>query len=109
VAVPRALERGEVKDLVQAWSAAARRAGEAGFYMLELHGAHGYLVHAFLSEKSNQRSDEYGGSEINRMRFIIEIAEAVRAQWPDDKPLSGCRWKTTPGGDRSRARGLRLF
>jgi len=55
--------------------------------MLELHAAHGYLVHEFLSERSNQRTDEYGGSESNRMRFVIEIAEAVRAQWPDNKPL----------------------
>ena len=85
--VPRALERHEVKDLVQAWGNAARRAREAGFDVLELHGAHGYLVHEFLSEKSNQRSDEYGGSELNRMRFITEVTEAVRAQWPDDKPL----------------------
>jgi len=56
--VPRALERGEVKDLVQAWGNAARRAHQAGFDVLELHGAHGYLVHEFLSEKSNQRIDE---------------------------------------------------
>ncbi len=66
---------------------AARRAHEAGFDVLELHGAHGYLVHEFLSERSNQRTDEYGGSELNRMRFITEITEAVRAHWPDDKPL----------------------
>ncbi len=85
--VPKALERHEVKDLVQAWGNAARRAGEAGFDVLELHGAHGYLVHQFLSERSNQRTDEYGGSEPNRMRFITEITEAVRAHWPDDKPL----------------------
>jgi len=85
--VPRALGRGEVKDLVQAWGNAARRAEEAGFDVLELHGAHGYLVHEFLSERSNQRSDEYGGSESNRMRFIIEIAEAVRVHWPENKPL----------------------
>ncbi len=85
--VPRALQRQEVKDLVQAWGDAARRARQAGFDVLELHGAHGYLVHEFLSERSNQRSDEYGGSEPNRMRFLIEIAEAVRAQWPDHKPL----------------------
>jgi len=85
--VPRALERGEVKDLVQAWGQAARRAHEAGFGMLELHGAHGYLVHEFLSERSNQRTDEYGGSESNRMRFIIEIAESVRTHWPAEKPL----------------------
>jgi 2,4-dienoyl-CoA reductase-like NADH-dependent reductase (Old Yellow Enzyme family) len=85
--VPRALERGEVKDLVQAWGQAARRAHAAGFEMLELHGAHGYLVHEFLSERSNQRTDEYGGSEANRMRFIIEIAESVRSHWPAEKPL----------------------
>ena len=85
--VPKALERREIKDLVQAWGQAARRADEAGFDVLELHGAHGYLVHQFLSERSNQRTDEYGGSEANRMRFIIEITEAVRAHWPDHKPL----------------------
>ena len=85
--VPRALERHEVKDLVQAWGEAARRANQAGFDVLELHGAHGYLVHQFLSERSNRRTDDYGGSESNRMRFLIEIAEAVRANWPDSKPL----------------------
>jgi 2,4-dienoyl-CoA reductase-like NADH-dependent reductase (Old Yellow Enzyme family) len=85
--VPRALERREVKDLVQAWGQAARRAHQAGFEVLELHGAHGYLVHEFLSERSNQRSDEYGGSEEGRMRFIIEIVEEVRTHWPLDKPL----------------------
>jgi len=85
--VPRPLERREVKDLVQAWGDAARRAHEAGFDVLELHGAHGYLVHEFLSERSNQRSDEYGGSETNRMRFVTEVTEAVRMHWPDHKPL----------------------
>ncbi len=85
--VPRALERGEVKDLVESWGEAARRANAAGFEVLELHGAHGYLVHEFLSELSNQRTDEYGGSEQNRMRFLIEVTEAVRARWPETKPL----------------------
>lgn len=85
--VPRELTRSEVQDLVQAFGQAARRAREAGFDMLELHGAHGYLVHEFLSERSNQRTDDYGGSEPNRMRFLIEVTEAVRAQWPDGKPL----------------------
>jgi len=85
--VPRALDRAEVKDLVAAWGEAARRAHVAGFEVLELHGAHGYLVHEFLSELSNQRTDEYGGSEPNRMRFLIEVTEAVRAQWPLTKPL----------------------
>jgi len=82
--VPRALERSEVKDLVQAWGEAARRANEAGFDMLELHGAHGYLVHEFLSERSNQRSDEYGGPAENRVRFALDVARAVRrAVGPD--------------------------
>jgi 2,4-dienoyl-CoA reductase-like NADH-dependent reductase (Old Yellow Enzyme family) len=85
--VPRALERSEIKDLVRAWGEAARRAHAAGFEVLELHGAHGYLVHEFLSELSNQRTDEYGGSEPNRMRFLIEVTEAVRAHWPETKPL----------------------
>src|ERR1051325_4225194 len=76
--VPRALERHEVKTLVHAWGEAARRADAAAFDVLELHGAHGYLVHEFLSEKSNQRTDEYGGSEVNRMRFLIEGTEAGR-------------------------------
>jgi 2,4-dienoyl-CoA reductase-like NADH-dependent reductase (Old Yellow Enzyme family) len=84
---PRALETGEVKALVEAWGQAARRAHEAGFDVLELHGAHGYLVHEFLSERSNQRTDAYGGSELNRMRFLIEVTEAVRAHWPAGKPL----------------------
>jgi len=85
--VPHALTTPEVKDLVRAWGQAARRADEAGFEVLEIHGAHGYLVHQFLSPLANQRTDEYGGSEANRMRFAIEITEAVRAHWPDHKPL----------------------
>jgi len=72
---------------VQAWGDAAGRAHQAGFDVLELHGAHGYLVHEFLSERSNRRTDEYGGSEPNRMRFLIEIVDAVRAHWPSSKPL----------------------
>jgi 2,4-dienoyl-CoA reductase-like NADH-dependent reductase (Old Yellow Enzyme family) len=84
---PRALERHEVKDMVQAFGDAARRAQEAGFEVLEVHGAHGYLVHEFLSGRSNQRTDEYGGSEEKRMRFLIEVTEAVRAHWPARKPL----------------------
>jgi len=105
----KALERGEVKDLVQAWGNAARRAHEAGFDVLELHGAHGYLVHQFLSERSNQRTDEYGGSEQNRMRFITEITEAVRSHWPRSQAVvrPSCRSRTMPGGGRNRVRGSR--
>ena len=84
--VPHALTTPEVKDLVRAWGQAARRADEAGFEVLEIHGAHGYLVHQFLSPLANQRTDEYGGSEANRMRFAIEITEAGRAHWPEHKP-----------------------
>jgi 2,4-dienoyl-CoA reductase-like NADH-dependent reductase (Old Yellow Enzyme family) len=84
---PRALSHNEVRDLVGKWGEAAVRADKAGFDLLEIHGAHGYLVHQFLSPVSNKRTDEYGGSELNRMRFAVEIAECVRAIWPAEKPL----------------------
>jgi 2,4-dienoyl-CoA reductase-like NADH-dependent reductase (Old Yellow Enzyme family) len=84
---PRALSREEIPQLVERWAEAARRADEAGFDLLEIHGAHGYLVHEFLSPYSNRRNDEYGGSDLNRMRFCIEVVEAVRAKWPARKPL----------------------
>jgi len=70
-----------------AFVAAAHRAHAAGFEILELHSAHGYLLHSFLSPVSNCRSDAYGGSLQNRMRFPLEVARAVRAAWPQDKPL----------------------
>jgi 2,4-dienoyl-CoA reductase-like NADH-dependent reductase (Old Yellow Enzyme family) len=85
--VPRALSTSEVRDLAEMWGEAARRANEAGFEALEIHGAHGYLIHQFLSPQANRRDDQYGGSYLNRMRFCIEIVEAVRARWPDNKPL----------------------
>ncbi len=85
--VPLALSTAEVKTLVQAWGDAAHRAAQAGFEMLEVHGAHGYLIHQFLSPVANQRTDEYGGSVENRHRFALEIAEAVRARWPAHLPL----------------------
>lgn len=85
--VPRALSHAEIGALVERWGQAARRAHEAGFEILEIHGAHGYLVHEFLSPFSNRRNDEYGGSDLNRMRFAIEVVESVRAHWPAEKPL----------------------
>jgi 2,4-dienoyl-CoA reductase-like NADH-dependent reductase (Old Yellow Enzyme family) len=85
--IPRALSVPEVRDLVTKWGEAALRAAQAGFDLLEIHGAHGYLVHQFLSPVSNLRHDHYGGSELNRMRFALEVAECVRAAWPGDKPL----------------------
>jgi 2,4-dienoyl-CoA reductase-like NADH-dependent reductase (Old Yellow Enzyme family) len=84
---PRALGTAEVQQAVAAWGDAARRAEAAGFEVLEIHGAHGYLIHQFLSPLANHRSDAYGGSELNRMRFAVEVVEAVRAHWPAEKPL----------------------
>jgi 2,4-dienoyl-CoA reductase-like NADH-dependent reductase (Old Yellow Enzyme family) len=84
---PRALSHNEVRDLAAKWGEAAARADKAGFDILEIHGAHGYMIHQFLSPASNARTDEYGGSELNRMRFAVEVAECVRASWPSHKPL----------------------
>jgi 2,4-dienoyl-CoA reductase-like NADH-dependent reductase (Old Yellow Enzyme family) len=85
--VPRALERAEIRAIAQSWARAAARAHAAGFDAVEIHGAHGFLIHQFLSPASNARTDEYGGSEQKRMRFALEVCEAVRASWPADKPL----------------------
>ena len=87
-ATPHALSIAEIKDVIENWRQGARRAHEAGFDVLQIHGAHGYLIHEFLSPLSNQRSDEYGGSLENRMRFLLDIVAAVQQEWPDDKPLS---------------------
>ncbi len=85
--VPAELNTGEIRMIVQAFAAAAKRALEAGFEVIELHGAHGYLMHEFLSPLSNKRQDPYGGSLENRIRFAIEVVEAVRAVWPERLPL----------------------
>ena len=85
--VPDELTGPEMDQVLDAFRSAARRALAAGFDVAELHGAHGYLLHGFLSPLSNQRSDRYGGSLENRMRFPLEVAEAVRTVWPEDKPL----------------------
>ena len=84
---PHALSIGEIKGLVASFGIAAQRALRAGFDLVEIHGAHGYLIHEFCSPLSNQRRDEYGGSLANRMRFAIEVTEAVRAVWPERLPL----------------------
>ena len=84
---PRALSANEIPEMVENWGRAAARADAAGFDMLEIHGAHGYLLHQFLSPVANQRADQYGGSLKNRMRLAIEVTECVRAKWPDHKPL----------------------
>lgn len=85
--VPHALTRTEIQDLVGAYALAARRALAAGFDLVELHGAHGYLLHQFLSPLSNRRRDGYGGNHSGRMRLILEVLEAVRAEWPDHLPV----------------------
>jgi len=85
---PRAVDRADMDRLVEAFMLAARRADRAGFDLLELHMAHGYLLSSFLSPLSNTRTDAYGGTLENRMRFPLEIAERVRAVWPAAKPLS---------------------
>jgi 2,4-dienoyl-CoA reductase-like NADH-dependent reductase (Old Yellow Enzyme family) len=85
--VPRELTTGDQKDLVSGYEAATRRCLKAGFKVLEIHMAHGYLLHEFLSPLSNQRADEYGGSLENRMRFPLQVAGAVRETWPADLPL----------------------
>lgn len=84
---PAAMSIGDIGDNISAWADAARRAVQAGFKIVEIHAGHGYLVHQFLSPVSNLRTDGYGGALEGRMRFALELAEAVRAAMPDDLPL----------------------
>lgn len=84
---PKEMDRDDIRAVVAAWAEAARRGVDAGFEVCEVHGAHGYLIHQFLSPVSNRRNDAHGGDRAGRMRFALEVAEAVRAAWPDDKPL----------------------
>lgn len=86
--VPHALKVAEIKAVQEHFVAATKRSLAAGYEWLELHSAHGYLSHEFLSPLSNQRTDEYGGSFENRIRFLIETTRAVRAAWPDRLPLT---------------------
>ena len=91
---PVALDRAGIARIRDAFVATARRALRLGFDAIELHSAHGYLLHEFLSPVSNRRDDEYGGSRENRMRFPLEVLDAVRAVWPEDRPL-GVRISST--------------
>jgi NADPH2 dehydrogenase len=84
---PHALTEAEIAGIVDAFVASAQRADRAGFDLVELHGAHGYLIHQFLSPRVNKRTDRYGGSLDNRLRLALEIATAVRAVWPKSKTL----------------------
>jgi len=86
-ALPRELTFEEIRALVGKFVATARRALVAGFRVVEIHAAHGYLLHEFLSPLSNRRQDGYGGSFDNRIRFLLEVAGAVRAVWPQDLPV----------------------
>ncbi|AHI01886.1 NADH:flavin oxidoreductase/NADH oxidase [Kutzneria albida] len=94
--VPRALDQEGIREVVDAFAEAAARAVRAGFRLVEVHAAHGYLLHEFLSPLTNHRTDEYGGSLENRMRFAVEVTEAVRAAVGEDVPvlvrISGTDW-----------------
>jgi 2,4-dienoyl-CoA reductase (NADPH2) len=85
--LPHALDEGGIQEIVAAFAAAARRAREAGFRVIEIHSAHGYLLHSFLSPLSNRRTDSYGGSLENRMRMVVQVAAAIRQTIPADTPL----------------------
>ncbi|MDH3196773.1 MAG: bifunctional salicylyl-CoA 5-hydroxylase/oxidoreductase [Candidatus Krumholzibacteria bacterium] len=97
---PREMTRADMEAARDAFVAAARRAAAAGFDWLELHCAHGYLLSSFISPLTNRRRDAYGGSLANRMRFPLEVLEAVRSAWPEERPvsvrISATDW--TPGG-----------
>ena len=85
--LPHALTPEGLENVIIDFHSAAKRALEAGFKVLEIHAAHGYLLHEFLSPLSNFRSDEYGGSFENRIRLLVEVTEAVRKVWPEELPL----------------------
>lgn len=85
--VPREMSEDDIRAVVAAFGAAAARADRYHFDVIEIHAAHGYLLHEFMSPLSNQRTDRYGGSFENRIRLTLEVAEAVRAHWPAGKPL----------------------
>lgn len=84
---PRALSGEGIKTMIVAWRDAARRAAEAGCDFIEIHGAHGYLIHQFLSPISNDRRDEYGGAPEGRFRFLMRVVSAIREVWSAERPL----------------------
>jgi 2,4-dienoyl-CoA reductase-like NADH-dependent reductase (Old Yellow Enzyme family) len=86
-APPLELNQAQIRGVVEAFAGAARRALAAGFQVIEIHGAHGYLINEFLSPLANHRRDEYGGSFENRIRLALEIVKAIRSEWPDSLPL----------------------
>lgn len=84
---PVEMSKSDIQDVIKAFKEGARRAEEAGFDVIEIHAAHGYLIHEFLSPLSNQRKDEYGGDIKNRTRFLKEVLKAVKEVWPEEKPI----------------------
>ena len=86
-AVPHAMDQNDIREHLNVWREATLRSLDAGYDIVEIHGAHGYLIHQFLSPVSNKRTDSYGGSLEGRMRFALEVTETVRRAWPADKPL----------------------
>jgi 2,4-dienoyl-CoA reductase-like NADH-dependent reductase (Old Yellow Enzyme family) len=85
--IPIVMSTSDIRDMIEVWRDAALRSVDAGFDICEIHGAHGYLIHQFLSPLANRRNDSYGGDLNGRMRFALEVTEAVRAVWPQDRPL----------------------
>lgn len=85
---PSAMSEQDIQRVITAFGEAARRADEAGFEIIEIYAAHGFLVHQFLSPIANQRDDRWGGSEENRRRFAVEVARSIRAHWPESLPLA---------------------
>jgi 2,4-dienoyl-CoA reductase-like NADH-dependent reductase (Old Yellow Enzyme family) len=118
---PHSLTLAEIREVIGNWREAALRAAEAGYDVVEVHAAHGYLIHQFLSPLVNKRNDAYGGDLNGRMRFCLEIIEAVRAAWPKNKPVfmrvsavdgSGDAWTlddTVTLARASRSRGIEVF
>lgn len=84
---PREMSKEDIKEVVRAFKEGAKRAREAGFDFIEIHGAHGYLINQFMSPITNQRTDEYGGNAENRARFLKEVVQAVREVWTQELPL----------------------
>jgi 2,4-dienoyl-CoA reductase-like NADH-dependent reductase (Old Yellow Enzyme family) len=84
---PKAMDEADIRDVLSAWREATVRSVDAGYDLLGIHGAHGYLIHQFLSPITNRRNDGYGGDRDGRMRLALEVAETVRAAWPADRPL----------------------
>ncbi len=118
---PHSLSLAEIQVCIVNWREAALRAAEAGYDVVEIHAAHGYLIHQFLSPLANKRVDAYGGDLKGRMRFCLEIIDAIRAVWPKDKPVflrvsavdgSGDAWTlddTVALAHEAKARGSEVF